>query len=71
MKGSLTWDQLSGNDPESENYVRIALKIAKDWGYEFSQDILHRYDVDNVNFTCLFSESKAGSQLPWACVLES
>ena len=71
MKGSLTWDQLSGNDPESENYVRIALKIAKDWGYEFSQDTLHRYDVDNVNFTCLFSESKAGSQLPWACVLES
>jgi len=62
-----TWEKLASRDQESRDHVRMALKLAMDFGYVIQDSLLERFEVDRVNYRCTFTK---GGQRMWACRLE-
>ena len=62
-----TWEKLATRDEESHDHVRMALKLAKDFGYDIQDSLLERYDVDAAEYKCKFTED---TNQTWACRLD-
>ena len=62
-----TWEKLATRDEESHDHVRMALKLAKDFGYVIQDSLLERYDVDAAEYKCKFTED---TNQTWACRLD-
>ena len=58
-----TWEKLAAKDDESRDHVRMALKLAKEFGYVIKDSLLKRYNVDAVTHECTFT--KKGGQWMW------
>ena len=67
LPSNTTWETLAANDDESRDHVRMALKLAKEFGYVIQGSLLERYEVDAVKYKCRFTKDR---QRLWACRLQ-